>query len=193
MILTIGAVREEDIVFSATGHDHSGGVNGENVPEAAVVFSAAGHTHLGGAQGNTLGLDAIKVDEQSAENTGIVTVAASAGAVVSLPSMTVAVGDRIFVYAHVLVVKGATAGDTTIRLIQIAGAAVIAAYNDRTSAFNTRYIPASSSPEFMLSAAFKVTTAGPCTLRMDAVSSGSDSTIAAGDGQLHALVLRGVG
>ena len=54
MILTQGAVREEDVTFSATGHNHSGGADGENVPEAGVVFSATGHTHTGGADGENI-------------------------------------------------------------------------------------------------------------------------------------------
>ena len=193
MILTIGAVREEDIIFSATGHDHSGGVNGENVPEAAVVFSAAGHTHVGGVQGNTLGLDALKVDEQSAENAGAVTVTALGVAIVSLPSMTVAVGDRVLVYASLLAVKGATAGDDSVWVSQAAGTAVGTFLHNYSILKHIESVLASGNLAIVLAGVFKITGAGTLTLRLDGDSAGSDSTVSAGAADIHALVLRGTG
>ena len=196
MILTQGAVREEDVTFSATGHNHSGGADGENVPEAAVVFSAAGHTHVGGAQGNTLGLDAIKVDEQSAENAGAVTVTTgpSGGAdIATLAEMNVVVGDRILLSTRVPVTKGATGGTTLVQIIKHAGTATIQTYNDEASIEESRTIPANELRDICLDGVAKVTVAGTLTLKVRGGSEGSDSTVAIGAGQLYALVLRGIG
>ena len=216
MILVTGAVREEDITFSATGHNHSGGVNGENVPEAAVVFSAtghnhaggadgenvpeaavvfsaAGHTHIGGAQGNTLGLDAIRVDEQSAENAGAVTVITAGVEIVALPAMTVAAGDRVMVYAEIQIAKGVTAGDTSVRVDKLAGTATGVWCDDAPYMKHTSYVPASDPLRLALSGMYKITGAGTLTLRLFGESEGSDSTVAAGEADIHALVLRGTG
>ena len=193
MILTQGAVREEDVTFSATGHNHSGGADGENVPEAAVVFSAAGHTHLGGAQGNTLGIDAIKVDEQSAENAALVTITAATVAIVSLPEMTVAAGDRVLVYASLLATKGATAGNLNAVVLQFAGTAVGAFLHNSSTLRNQRSVLASGQISIVLAGVFKITGAGTLTLRFNGDSQGSDTSVSAGNADIHALVLRGVG
>mgnify|MGYP001594987112 CR=1 FL=1 len=196
MILTIGAVREEDIIFSATGHDHSGGVNGENVPEAAVVFSAAGPTHVGGAQGNTLGLDALQVNEQSAENAAAVTLPSeSIGfvGIATLAEMTVAAGDRVILAAIVPLTKGATAGIEKIQAVKQIGTATIQAYNDTSEIQASRQLLANEVRNILLSGVVKVTVSGTLTIRVQGISDGSDSTIAIGAGQLYVLVLRGVG
>ena len=193
MILTQGAVREEDVTFSATGHNHSGGADGENVPEAGVVFSAAGHTHVGGAQGNTLGIDALKVDEQSAENAALVTVTALGVPIVSLPSITVAVGDRVLVYASLLATKGATAGNDSIWVSQSAGTAVGTFLHNYSILKHIESVLANGDLAIVLAGVFKITGAGTLTLRLDGDSAGSDSSVAAGNADIHALVLRGTG
>ena len=40
MDIRLGAVREEDVVFSATGHTHTGGADGENIPTSGIVDGA---------------------------------------------------------------------------------------------------------------------------------------------------------
>jgi hypothetical protein len=170
MDIRLGAVREEDI-----------------------TFSAAGHAHTGGAQGNTLGLDALQVDQQSAENAGAVTVNAVGVTIVALPSMTVAVGDRVLVYSRVNLTKGATAGITTNTILKTSGTAVVVAYNDFVNVLLEVYQNASEALTMKSAGLFKVTTAGTLTLGLRAASNGSDGTVAIGDGQLHALVLRGTG
>ena len=170
MILVMGAVREED-----------------------VVFSAAGHTHVGGAQGNTLGIDALKVDEQSASNAGIVTITALGVTVVSLPSMTVAAGDRVLVCVVLTAVKGATAGDVGVVLDQSAGTATGAFAHDSSFLRNIESVLANGNLSITLAGVYKIAGAGTMTLRLFGESSSSDSSVAVGAADIHALVLRGTG
>ena len=170
MILVSGAVREEDIVFSGTGH-----------------------THIGGAQGSTLGLDALRVDEQSAENAAAVTLPAGGLLIVALPEMTVAVGDRVLVYALAIAIKGATDGATMIRVEQLAGTATGIFINDEVNITNSDHVLANNTARMILAGMYRITGAGTLTLRLLGFSTGSDSTIAIGDGDIHALVLRGTG
>ena len=55
-IAVAAAIGESKILFSNTGHNHSGGGNGVNIPEANVVFAGAGHDHSGTTEGNTIDL-----------------------------------------------------------------------------------------------------------------------------------------
>ena len=170
MMLVTGAVREEDVVFSDTGHIHTGGV-----------------------QGNTLGIDAIKVDEQSAENAGVLTVTGVTTEIVQLPSMTVAAGDRIIITAYIARTKGATAGRSMVYVEKLSGTATIVVANDQVRISEVPYDQISVVALATIAGVWKVTGAGTLVLRMFGISEGSNYTVEAGDGQLHALVLRGVG
>ena len=170
MDIRLGAVREED-----------------------VVFSAAGHTHIGGAQGNTLGLDALQVDEQSAENAALVTVTAVTTEIVSLPSMTVAVGDRVLVYASLLATKGATAGSVSVWVSQAAGTAVGTFLHNYSILRHIESVLASGDLSLVLAGVYKITAAGTLTLRLNGDSQGSNSSVTGNSADIHALVLRGTG
>lgn len=193
MDIRLGAVREEDIVFSATGHTHAGGADGENIPEAAVVFSATGHTHIGGAQGNTLGLDALKVDEQFYSNAAAITVLSSLTQVGAIANVTVVAGDRIFFAATMWMTKGVTAGQTRLYVNQEGGTAVARALD------TLQFVPtkidhaASNMIELFVFGIFKVTTGGTFSIGAYASSAGSNGTVAIADAQLYELILRGVG
>ncbi len=170
MILVAGAVREEDVTFSATGH-----------------------THTGGIQGNTLGLDAIKVDEQGAENPALVTITAVEINIASLAQMTVSVGDRILISVMIQSTKGATAGNTYLVAQKTAGTATIIASNNFSAISDDSYVPAGVTRNTLLAGIFKVTVAGTVTISISGTSGGSNTTVGAQAGQILALVLRGTG
>lgn len=170
MDIRLGAVQEADVTMSATGHDHSGA-----------------------ADGSTLGLDALQVDEQSAENAGAVTVLVGTTEVIALPSMNVLAGDRILVNALFAGTKGVTAGDVSIAIQQLSGTATIQSFNDKNYIAISEDIAANKIMENHISGMFKVTVSGTSVLRLWAASAGSNVAVLAGDGQIHALVLRGTG
>ena len=51
MDIRLGAVREEDVTFSATGHTHTGGADGENIPTTGIVNSAITLEKLASSRG----------------------------------------------------------------------------------------------------------------------------------------------
>ena len=71
MILTPGAVREEDVVFSATGHTHTGGADGENIPTSGIVDSAVTLVKIATPRGALVRIAA----NQSIVNTLVTTLA----------------------------------------------------------------------------------------------------------------------
>jgi hypothetical protein len=136
-------------------------------------------------------LSMTRVDEETAQNAGAVTILAANTLVVSLASMDVNVGDIIHYVGFYRALKGATTGLTRAWVAQQAGTAVIAEALGLTGAdLPINHITATT--EFRrVSGMYRVTTAGTLTLILGGASAGSNSTVAINDGQLHALVLRG--
>ena len=70
------SVAESLVVFSPTGHDHTGTTKGGAVPEASVTFGATGHDHTGTTKGNLIptggieddAITAAKIETQEAWN-----------------------------------------------------------------------------------------------------------------------------
>lgn len=161
---------------------HDGATNATN------AINATNATNLIG------GISSLIRAEQSAENAGIITVTASTTLIAELPSMTVAVGDRIMIGVFLQIAKGATAGLTRIRTYKQSGTATIVFGNDYSEGDEALYQDASPIiPDFRFSATYiaRVTVAGTLVLSFNAASGGSDGTVAAGAGQLYALVLKG--
>lgn len=136
-------------------------------------------------------LSLLRVDEQTAQNAIAVTVGAGATTIVNLASVTVAVGDRIVFTAQVIMLKGATAGLTTMQVNKSSGTATIALGVDATVAEDAHEQPNATTHKFTLSGVFQVTGAGTAVITLGGLSAGSNGTVAIGDGDLHAMVLRG--
>jgi hypothetical protein len=136
-------------------------------------------------------LSMLRVDEETGQNAGVVTILAAATQIVSLASMTVAVGDRIFWSGFARVLKGATTGHTQVFCNHVSGTAVLAEALGLTGA-DLDINQANATTEFRrISGIYMVTGAGTAVLGLGGLSAGSNSTVAINDGQLHALVLRG--
>jgi hypothetical protein len=136
-------------------------------------------------------LSMLRVDEQTAQNAGAVTLLAGGTQVTVLASMTVAVGDRIVYVGFFRALKGATSGLTWAAVVQQTGTAVIAEALGLTGASHETAHLLNSTEFRRISGIFRVTTAGTVTIGLNGFSQGSNSTVAINDGQLHALVLRG--
>lgn len=172
MDIRIGAVQEGDVAFSATGHNHSGGANG-----------------------STIGLDALRVDEQSAENAGAVTLSAADTLIAELASMTVAAGDRILCVAYARANMIASAQIIQLAIVKSAGTATITFANDLSEIRLGSATIASETHRGVLSAIGRITVSGTITLRLvgQALNPTDGGTVPIGEGQLHAIVLRGTG
>lgn len=166
------------------------------VQEADIVFSGTGHKHTGGTDGNTIGLDALQVDEQSAENAGAITLSdpgTGFTVIAALASMSVVADDRIIVLGDVETTKGATGGLTDIRILKASGTATILFGNDLGDIQDGKNIAANITHRHNLSGVIKVSGSGTLVLAIQGQSAGSNSTVAIGTGQLYALVIRGTG
>jgi hypothetical protein len=136
-------------------------------------------------------LSRLRVDEQTAENAGAVTVLVGTTTVVSLASMTVAVGDRIVCLASITSTKGATGGISLYEMIQTAGTAVVVAGVNKTNLVANNDRAAGGVYATLLSGVLQVTGAGTLTLSVRGTSAGSNETVGIGFCDAHALVLRG--
>lgn len=136
-------------------------------------------------------LSLMRIDEQAAQNAGAVTVTGAATDIVSLPSMTVSAGDRIWVVGKVEMSKGATGGLSTIYALPSAGTATIVEGVDGLGFRESQNHPAASTNDWSIGSLWAVTVGGTLTLTLRGTSNGSDGTVAVGAGELRALVLRG--
>lgn len=136
-------------------------------------------------------LSLLKVDEQTAENAGLVTVTGATTAIATLASMTVSVGDRILCYARAAFTKGVTAGLSEITVSKSAGTATVVVGVNNANSQSQQDHAASITHSIEVAVIFQVIGAGTLTLQLAGVSGGSNSSVAAGSGDLHALVLRG--
>lgn len=145
-----------------------------------------------GLLGNSLvPLSLLTKDDQVASNAGVVTVLSTTTTIVSLASLTVAIGDLVLIEAQSTLNKGATTGIDSVGVGKTAGTATIAWENNQTSIFDTINIGASQPYEAHLSGIARVTGAGTVTFSLQATSQGSNSTVPIDGGQLHGKLLRG--
>ena len=159
--------------------------------DAATVVRLSARMDTGLLGTGLIPLSLLRVDEQTAQNAGAVTVLAASTTIADLAQMTVAVGDRIHVNGVVVALKGATAGLSTYGIAYALGTAVVAIGVDAVAVELAHDQLNATTHVFTLSGMFLVTGAGTLTLRLYGRSAGSNSTVAIGNGDFHALVLRG--
>jgi len=132
-------------------------------------------------------------EKPSAKNAGAVAVLAANTTIQTLALQDVLANDLLLMSARVQGTKGGVAGNTDIFINKNAGTATFFAYNDRLLLdrrhFNT---PAGAVIIETLVGIFVIFTGGTLTLEVSGASAGSNLTVAIGDGQIEALVLRGV-
>jgi hypothetical protein len=169
-----------------------------NVSEPHVSIESGDGTSVLTVRGDTgllgtglIPLSMLRVGEEFAGNAGIVTIAAAATTIAALASINVAAGDRIYVTGRADTLKGATAGQTIIYLAKLSGTATISWMSTFSDLRHAENVVAGAALSASPSGMARVTGAGTLVLELGGSSSGSDSSVAAGAGQLHALVLRG--
>lgn len=130
--------------------------------------------------------------EASAENAGLITTTAAGVEVVALNLNNVTAGDRIYVFMIIAHDKGTTGGHNIFYLLQKSGTATAQIGNDwPLTAMATFYQSASTSgAPFSCNTIVKVTGTGTLELKLSILSSGSDGTINAGNGQIYAFFLK---
>ncbi len=130
--------------------------------------------------------------EASAENAGLITTTAAGVEVVALNLNNVTAGDRIYVFMIIAHDKGTTGGHNIFYLLQKSGTATAQIGNDwPLTAMATFYQSASTGGvPFSCNTIVKVTGTGTLELKLSILSSGSDGTINAGNGQIYAFFLK---
>lgn len=122
-----------------------------------------------------------------------VTVSTSLINVVSAPSVTVTAGQTLQVRTHIHITKGGTAGLTQTKVYQSAGTAVLDWLDNAGSVACGHQWPSHAANILGVHFAFdelKVTTGGTCTLTIEALSNGSDSTVGNGGATIQVKVFR---
>ncbi|MEO2054681.1 MAG: hypothetical protein ABGX83_05220 [Nitrospira sp.] len=128
--------------------------------------------------------------EVSSENASLVTVLTGTTSVTTISLGTVNSGDRILVSAAMLGSKGATAGSVTAEVQKSAGTATIETFNDKAILINfVDSVAISGGFDKNIFGIIKVTGTGTLTLALIGRSGGSDLSVLAGNGQIHAIVL----
>jgi hypothetical protein len=128
--------------------------------------------------------------EYTAENAGLVTIPAATISIATLDLGTVRSGDIINVEYGVTGIKGVTEGSCGVLLQKSSGTATIQMFKDKTSHWNRMAVFANDG--WNIIGSIEVTITAPGTLVMDITgdSNGSDSSCAAGDGQIRARFIR---
>ena len=120
------------------------------------------------------------------------TITAAGVDIITLDCGSVVAGDRFFIQGLVDMVKGLTAGRSSVSLLQHAGTAGIAFGESETAAVESDSgVPASEAARFSPCAMGKVTSSGTLTLKLRGVSAGSDSTVAINNGEIHVWIIPG--
>ena len=149
---------------------------------------------LGKLLTGTVPLARMQTAEASAENGALVTIGIAQTTIVLLPSMTVAIGDRILIAAFAPVAKDATASFVNLSVVRNAGTATVQFFNNRpqTVGIEQDYDhPASVTRNRTLSGIGRVTAAGTLTLEFRGISGAGNADVAAGAGEIHAIALQG--
>ncbi len=162
---------------------------------AYMNMDAAGNLGIAGSMTNgTVPVNRSKVLEGSAKNLGAVTLNPSSANIIAGPIDlgTLNTGDYIYITIYMKADKGGTAGSIT-SVIRITGGATIDFGVDVSPDIQTsQYVAAFNSGYFLFTVLGKVTTGGTGSdLYLRGNSQGSDATVTANNGQIHALVLKG--
>ena len=178
---TLGAV-------GLTGNETIAGdktFSGTTTLGTAVVSTAGVHT------AGTVPLARMLRTEASGENAGAVTLTSSETTITTADLGTVNTGDRILISAAVVgATKGGTAGSVAIYVGSSSGTATITAYNDRDRLYGPLVtVAAVNTYNGNVSGILNVTSGGTLVVKLYGASAGSDSSILAGQGQIHAIVL----
>lgn len=126
----------------------------------------------------------------STKNAAAVTVTAAGVTIVTLDIGSVVLGDFIEVSSRVQIGKGTTAGDTLILVGKASGTGDVVIFSDYTVLSDIFYHAASATQAITQYGVFRVSVAGTLVLRLYGSSSGSDSTVGASLGQIHARIVR---
>lgn len=129
--------------------------------------------------------------ELSAKNVNIVTLTPSpAQSILTLDLGAVTAGQRWYVDGHYNSSKGGTAGANAIGLDKSSGTATIQFMHDLSNVEASAHAIASATPNRCIEKIMKVTGSGTLVLKLVGYSNGSNSTIAAGDGQIYAVRMK---
>jgi hypothetical protein len=161
----------------------------------AIATNAVNATNATNAAALTGGISTLIRAEQSAKNVAQVelTVAGTLYEIVALPSMTVVAGDRILVHIDFInFLSGGAVRDMRVLLEQSDGTAAIRfGYDNVDTSFYGGIVSTMPNVYRMHSAIAKVITGGTLTLRYRLSCQVASSSVGLGQGQLHALVLKG--
>lgn len=131
--------------------------------------------------------------ESSAKNAGVVTLTTGAGAdIVTLDLGTVTAGQRWAVAAQISDgLKGGTAGATRLHLLKSSGTATVVFLKDLTELQQSSYhAAADATVRLSVNGIMQVTVAGTLVIKAVGASAGSDTTLAAGEGQIYAMRMK---
>lgn len=191
------AVFEKMIVEGSVTHTVKGGPAGarqhmvfSNDGNGSYILNGLTIDSTGKVSAGIVPLARMQRTEGDAANSGSVTVNVSLITIVTLNLGTVNSGDRILISAAAGLTKGGTTGLTTVLVQQDSGTATIAALSGETRLFapTTTHL-LNTLFTFPVNGIIRVTGTGTLVLKLAGTSSSSDSTVAIGAGQLHAIVL----
>lgn len=158
---------------------------------APAVFSSVASFNFSGVMAaGVVPISRIRRAQVNGSNGSSVTVPSAGVSVMTLNVGQVEVGDIVLVNAFYSAVKGAAAGDGSCNIIKSSGSAAILSYASKLGIYESFRQEAAQVITKGLSGMMRVTGAGTLVLGMTASSSGSDSTVTIGNGQIIALVVR---
>jgi len=131
--------------------------------------------------------------DNSGGDASVTPITSSSTDLVVLSSITVEIGDKIFVQGYSTGTKGVTAGGVELNILKHAGTAVVGAYVGATALTKVlggaSFVDASQASTATINGWLEVTTAGTLQLKMIGISYGSDFT--GGTQRFQAMVVRG--
>lgn len=135
----------------------------------------------------------VSTDEQTVGSS--VTVLSSLTDVVSSSSLTLTAGQYLAVWGHIHLTKGGTAGQTTEKVYQSAGTAVLEWLSNAGSVTAFMNTPGNHAANVLWARSFgweilKVTTGGTATITIQASSAGSNGTVGLGGATIKTIILR---
>lgn len=108
---------------------------------------------------------------------------------VTLPSLVVVAGDRIFINAVVWGTKGVVAGVVTAQVGKAAGTASVVFNSDALSVYWTHLMPASATGGWPIAAMGRATVGGTLSLQLSATSAGSAWAVELNAAQFYVWVV----
>lgn len=139
-----------------------------------------------------IGRGRITRNRTSAENAGIITVLGVQTEIVEVDVGEVSTGDMVLVTTTFGLAKGGTLGTSAVTIRQSGGTATGVFVKDQLNIWSTHFnVPASTFWVDALSTVYQVTGGGTLLLALDGLSSGSNSIVNPGVGQIHAWTIYG--